>query len=269
MAELQKTRETSKVNVINGSMKELFFDLLDSTQNNLYFSSPYIKNSVANNIIDKIDKKLNRGLDCKILHSFKLMNYFTRSSDLEAIKTFNSKGIFSKNVSNLHAKMYIFDNRAIITSGNLTHGGMTFNIEYGVMLEGSIVKKVKQDFLDIYNNIDYKIISDKDIDLAERIINEIPAEKTNTDNNSDILHNSEKIILKNLSGWKKDVFEFLTKIPEETFTIDKIYSYKDIFEKKHPANKNIEAKIRQQLQFLRDLGLIDFTKKGIYTKKWR
>jgi len=35
---------------------------------------------------------------------------------------------------------------------------------------------------------------------------------------------------------------------------------------KHIENKNIEAKIRQQLQFLRDKGFIEFLGRGKYRK---
>lgn len=33
-------------------------------------------------------------------------------------------------------------------------------------------------------------------------------------------------------------------------------------------NRNIEAKIRQQLQYLRDLGLVKFEGNGVYKKLW-
>lgn len=35
---------------------------------------------------------------------------------------------------------------------------------------------------------------------------------------------------------------------------------------KHPENNHIKDKIRQQLQFLRDEGLVEFTTRGNYKK---
>jgi type II restriction enzyme len=35
---------------------------------------------------------------------------------------------------------------------------------------------------------------------------------------------------------------------------------------KHLGNNNVEAKIRQQLQFLRDKGFVEFTTRGNYKK---
>ena len=38
---------------------------------------------------------------------------------------------------------------------------------------------------------------------------------------------------------------------------------------KHPSNQHIPDKIRQQLQQLRDLGLIEFLGNGRYKKLWK
>ncbi|NMC11747.1 MAG: hypothetical protein GYA34_02565 [Chloroflexi bacterium] len=57
----------------------------------------------------------------------------------------------------------------------------------------------------------------------------------------------------NLSGWQKIIFQYL---PEKEFTTDEMYRYVEEFKKNYPDNKHIEAKIRQILQQLRDLGFI-------------
>ena len=53
---------------------------------------------------------------------------------------------------------------------------------------------------------------------------------------------------------------------DETFTLKQMYDFVNELGVKHPNNNNIEAKIRQQLQFLRDKGFIDFTTRGNYKK---
>ena len=45
-----------------------------------------------------------------------------------------------------------------------------------------------------------------------------------------------------------------------------MYSFVDQLKARHPRNNNVEAKIRQQLQFLRDKGLIEFISPGVYRK---
>jgi len=45
-----------------------------------------------------------------------------------------------------------------------------------------------------------------------------------------------------------------------------MYQFEAMLTIKHPNNHNIKAKIRQQLQLLRDKGFIDFLDRGIYKK---
>lgn len=53
-----------------------------------------------------------------------------------------------------------------------------------------------------------------------------------------------------------------------TFTLDEVYAHAEELGKRHPGNRNIEPKIRQQLQVLRDdLGLIEFLTPGHYRLK--
>ena len=70
----------------------------------------------------------------------------------------------------------------------------------------------------------------------------------------------------NLRGWLLDILNCVNKIKSETFTLQEIYRYADFLKEKHFENKNIEAKIRQQLQFLRDKGFIEFIGRGKYRK---
>lgn len=45
-----------------------------------------------------------------------------------------------------------------------------------------------------------------------------------------------------------------------------MYEFVNELKMKHLGNNNVEAKIRQQLQFLRDKGFLEFTSRGIYRK---
>lgn len=70
----------------------------------------------------------------------------------------------------------------------------------------------------------------------------------------------------NLRGWIMDVLDCVNNTKSETFTLQEIYKYADVLGMKHNQNNNVEAKIRQQLQFLRDKGFIKFVGRGIYRK---
>ncbi|MDQ6989019.1 MAG: hypothetical protein Q9M19_03990, partial [Mariprofundaceae bacterium] len=67
-------------------------------------------------------------------------------------------------------------------------------------------------------------------------------------------------------GWLLDVMHCLDMIPNADFTLDDVYHFEAELKKKHPNNHFIKDKLRQQLQVLRDKGLIAFKGRGKYQK---
>jgi type II restriction enzyme len=72
-----------------------------------------------------------------------------------------------------------------------------------------------------------------------------------------------------LKGWKLEVFKCVQQIPNQTFTLQEITKFESQLKKTYPENNFIKDKIRQQLQNLRDLGLIEFLGNGNYKKLWK
>jgi type II restriction enzyme len=66
-------------------------------------------------------------------------------------------------------------------------------------------------------------------------------------------------------GWLLDVLLCVEKIKKQEFSLDEVYRFESYLQSKHPLNNNIKAKIRQQLQFLRDRNIIDFIGRGKYS----
>ena len=66
-----------------------------------------------------------------------------------------------------------------------------------------------------------------------------------------------------LRGWLMDVLACVNSTRSETFTLQDIYKYADALGTRHNQNRNVEAKIRQQLQFLRDKGFLEFVGRGV------
>lgn len=66
-------------------------------------------------------------------------------------------------------------------------------------------------------------------------------------------------------GWLIDTLHLVERLGE-TFTLTQMYSFIDELQQKHPNNNHIPDKIRQQLQFLRDKGIIVFEGHGVYKK---
>ncbi len=67
-------------------------------------------------------------------------------------------------------------------------------------------------------------------------------------------------------GWLMDVLHCIDKINTVDFSLNQVYQFEKELKLKHPNNKFVKDKIRQQLQLLRDKGFVDFTTRGNYRK---
>lgn len=69
-------------------------------------------------------------------------------------------------------------------------------------------------------------------------------------------------------GWTSDVLKTVDNIPMKVFSLADCYKFESELGKLHPENNNVKPKIRQQLQVLRDKGLLEFLGRGEYRKKY-
>jgi type II restriction enzyme len=67
-------------------------------------------------------------------------------------------------------------------------------------------------------------------------------------------------------AWILDVMNCIESLQNNVFTLEQIYSFEDQLRLKYPNNNHIKDKIRQQLQLLRDKGLLEFVDRGKYKK---
>jgi type II restriction enzyme len=65
-------------------------------------------------------------------------------------------------------------------------------------------------------------------------------------------------------GWLLDIMNCVEKFRNREFTLDEVYKFEAELSRKHPDNRHIKDKIRQQLQFLRDKGYLQFMDRGKY-----
>lgn len=270
-----------EIEIITNPAMGIFLHLLRHSKEQL-LASPFIKCNVAKMILD------NKPCDASIslLTSYKLTSFYRNSSDLMALKSFIENRIEVRNYPVLHAKTYIFDSRqAIITSGNLTLGGLQNNYECGVLIDDSnIVGRLKADFTRIFSDKEkVSIVSDEILSTTEEILSRVPREKRVRFEKSerdlfaeaayepedDLYDGGVGSIVETLSGWCLDIFAVVSKIEGNVFKLEAVYAQKEHLERLHPENRNIEAKMRQQLQELRDLGLVEFLGGGVYRKLWK
>ena len=65
-------------------------------------------------------------------------------------------------------------------------------------------------------------------------------------------------------GWVLDVLNCIEKIGQLEFTLDDVYKFENYLSELHPENNHVKPKIRQQLQVLRDAGILEFVGRGKY-----
>ena len=65
-------------------------------------------------------------------------------------------------------------------------------------------------------------------------------------------------------GWALDVLKAVRKLNKAEFTLSDIYEFEPALSAAYPSNRNVRPKIRQQLQKLRDLKLLEFVSPGRY-----
>lgn len=70
-----------------------------------------------------------------------------------------------------------------------------------------------------------------------------------------------------LKGWILDVMKCIDKLDKKEFNLQEVYQFEEYLQNKHPNNQHVKDKIRQQLQFLRDKGYLEFLDRGKYKLK--
>ena len=63
-----------------------------------------------------------------------------------------------------------------------------------------------------------------------------------------------------------DIMNCIDEIPNNEFHLNQVYGFENTLKIKHPHNNFIRDKIRQQLQLLRDKGILEFISRGTYRK---
>ena len=65
-------------------------------------------------------------------------------------------------------------------------------------------------------------------------------------------------------GWLNDVLTCVRELGKKEFTLKEMYGFEGRLQELHPDNRFVKDKIRQQLQVLRDNGLLEFIQRGRY-----
>jgi HKD family nuclease len=267
------------IETINNPWNEKLMSYVSNTESDIKICCPFIKLDV----LKEIYGNKNNNVDFELITRFKIANFYNQVSDIDAIDYMLDKQGSIRAYQMLHAKIFIFDQKfVIITSANLTMQGLTKNYEYGIFTdESSIVSKVCEDFNNLLLDESCVEITKEKVTDAKNIIKNAPPKPSIKIGEIDLGKNHDEEILSNdvytggiesiekgLSGWKLDTFLIINRLEKNSFSLGDVYRYKKELQELHPGNMHIEDKIRQQLQYLRDLEIIEFLGNGRYLKKY-
>jgi hypothetical protein len=261
--------------LISNPWRKAFLSLVKDSKESIRISSPFVKQDVFQELM--VAKQASARLE--LVTAFKIGNVRSGSLDLSALEAVLDSHGKVRNHNKLHAKIYLFDSRkAVVTSGNLTTGGLVRNFEYGVFIdEPDLIQKVKSDFDTLVNDENTLTVTKKEIDVVRKIISKLePLPKidyeqykyTPSEEANDVVTGAAGAVVETLTGWKRDVFNILDSIDHPLFSLEQVYKYERQLKLLHPQNNNVRDKIRQQLQYLRNLGLLEFYAPGKYRKLW-
>jgi HKD family nuclease len=152
---------------------------LQKSKNEVIVSSPFINKQGADIFLSAIAGKPD--IDVKIITNLSVKNIVADITQPDALLTIckNIKKISIVSLARLHAKVYIVDeSEVIVTSANLTSGGLIGNFEYGILTSDiSAIRTIKQDILDyaaLGSTFDIEIL--KKINLQKQKIGMIKTE---------------------------------------------------------------------------------------------
>ena len=138
--------------VIGRDWKHELAALVRSAREDLVISSPYVTMTGCDLIRDNLCPSIRAGGRVSVLTDLSPMSICQGATDPAALQALVSTGyrFCVSHLPRLHAKVYVADTRAaIVTSGNLTAGGLRQNYEYGLRVsKPSVVASIRGDIIE-------------------------------------------------------------------------------------------------------------------------
>lgn len=143
----------NEIKIVNHDHKSILSNLFSLTNKELFITTPFITKSGSNFLLSNLKDSFKRNGSLTIITNLSPNRISNGATDPSAILNISNefKNIKIYHLLNLHAKIYVSDKkRAIITSANLTEGGVNRNYEYGTdILFPEIVNKIYLDMINL------------------------------------------------------------------------------------------------------------------------
>ncbi len=240
---------------------------LATAQHEVTLVAPYISNAILRECLTATPSSAK----VNVLTALRLDSYLSGSLEVQELRNaIQSNSHMAYSLARLHAKAIVVDDTfCYIGSNNLTFGGWARNAELGVSFtNSSAVSGVSQTIRQWLGTESCFRIETSMLDELLKLPRQV---RTTSATEIQDFHEPLKVediqvLEQHLGGWRGATLQLLrTKLPTE-FALSELYAFEPHFRELFPNNENIQAKLRQQLQDLRDLGLVVFLGKGRYQK---
>jgi phosphatidylserine/phosphatidylglycerophosphate/cardiolipin synthase-like enzyme len=250
-------------------------DNLLRCESRLLVSSPYVSSVLENAL-----KNAPHDVETTLLTRTNLRDFATGASDIDALCNVARNRTQVLSLSRLHAKVYIIDDAAaLVTSANATTNGMFHNWECGVSFtDPSRVQELRGILLAGFGAstvpLPWTIEELEQLREPIRILRAKipPVEEAIARGELDALpltvtRTEQARLVSEFSGWLQLTLEGVVAQSDNHFTLNELETTcRPLATARYPQNKHVRPKIRQQLQRLRDLGLVEFLGGGRYRR---
>lgn len=145
-----------------------FFDELKRTQQ-LRIVSPFVKEQLVRNMQTAIDFE-----KFEFITRYSLFDFAQNVSSLGALKFCVERGASVFGIKELHSKVYLFDKRAaIVSSANLTNGGLINNFECGIYTDDKRVINQLHSYFDELKALSPNRLTGEMCDAWETLISDL------------------------------------------------------------------------------------------------
>ena len=132
-----QAKEMTTTRTLAAGWRRDFERLVASVRSSLCISSPYVTDYGVQVLLANLDEAVRETVTLTLLTDLSPLNIAQGATDPQAIWSLSRsiRGLRVCHLPRVHAKVFVQDaESAIVTSGNLTAGGLAINFEYGVLI---------------------------------------------------------------------------------------------------------------------------------------
>ena len=270
------TTNTTIAEVVTTPTEHWLKDNLKACRKRFLVSSPYVNDGLV---------VLSRGIPASVktvlLTRVDMRDFARGSSSIDSLCALAAGGTRVLGLHDLHAKVYVIDTSvALVTSANATRPGLTHNWECGVAVrDPTLVRQVASALLAGFGSPHppqpFKLVElnawRQPVASLRKAMPKMPRfnipEAPEGQYAEPFEVEDAKEILSAFAGWKRLTLEAIFDQPRDEFSLEDMYATAvPLARRRYPTNTFPQDKVRQQLQILRDLGLVEFMERGRYRR---